>query len=61
MDGVDVKTTNIILQHEDLSPRDVATVESIQEQQIQDCPVAHCALEVRERRFHSEVTFSYGK
>ncbi|XP_071653264.1 uncharacterized protein [Temnothorax longispinosus] len=35
MDGVDIKTTNIIL-HEDLSPRDVATIESIQEQQIQD-------------------------
>ncbi|XP_077282748.1 uncharacterized protein LOC143908813 [Temnothorax americanus] len=35
MDRVDIKTTNIIL-HEDLSPRDVATIESIQEQQIQD-------------------------
>ncbi|XP_071649996.1 uncharacterized protein [Temnothorax longispinosus] len=35
MDGVDIKTTNIIL-HEDLSPIDLATIESIQEQQIQD-------------------------
>ncbi|XP_071578146.1 uncharacterized protein [Temnothorax nylanderi] len=41
--------------------QDVATVESIQEQQIQDHPVAHCAPEVCERRFHfSQVTFSYG-
>jgi len=61
IDGVDVKTTNIILQHEDLSPRDVATVESIQEQQIEDRPVAHCAPEVREHRFHiSQVIFNYG-
>lgn len=61
MDGVDIKTTNIIL-HEDLSPRDVATVKSIQEQQNQDRPVVHCAPEVCERRFHfSQVTFSYGK
>ncbi|XP_071580979.1 uncharacterized protein [Temnothorax nylanderi] len=36
MDGVDIKTTNIILHEDDLSPRDVATIESIQEQQIQD-------------------------
>lgn len=62
MDGVDVKSTNRILQHEDLSPRDVATVESIQEQQVQDRPVEHCAPEVRDRCFHySQVTVSYGK
>ncbi|KMQ90093.1 tigger transposable element-derived protein 7-like protein [Lasius niger] len=60
MDGVDVKSTNRILQHEDLSPRDVATVESIQEQQVQDRPVEHCAPEVRDRCFHSsQVTVSY--
>ncbi|CAL1681039.1 unnamed protein product [Lasius platythorax] len=60
MDGVDVKSTSRILQHEDLSPRDVATVESIQEQQVQDRPVEHCAPEVRDRCFHySQVTVSY--